>query len=87
LTAPLDAAAQAPPEYRRRSAEEVAGFLESIALKIEARGDELIAGERADDGPVAHVRRSRAREFSFAPKPQTPPIGRSTKDCGIEPED
>jgi hypothetical protein len=41
----LVAAAQAFAEYRRRSAEEVAGFLESTALQIEALGDELI--ERA----------------------------------------
>ena len=36
------AAAQAFPQYRRSSAEQIAGFLESIALKIEALGDELI---------------------------------------------
>ena len=74
----LVAAAQAFPEYRRRSAEQVAGFLESIALKIEALGDELIeraheetapAGgaadgrARADGQPVAHVRRRRARRL------------------------
>jgi alpha-ketoglutaric semialdehyde dehydrogenase len=43
----LVAAAQAFPEYRRKSAEQVAGFLENIALKIEALGEKLI--ERAHE--------------------------------------
>ena len=38
----LDAAARAFPGYRQKSADEVAGFLESISQNIEALGDELI---------------------------------------------
>ena len=58
----LVAAAQAFPEYRLRSAEEVAGFLEIIALKIEALGDELI--ERAHEEtalPAERLTGERAR--------------------------
>ena len=44
----LVAAAQVFVDYRRRSAEEVAGFLERIALQIEALGDELIERAHAE---------------------------------------
>jgi len=58
----LVAAAQAFPEYCRRSGEQVAGFLENIGLKIEALGDELI--ERAHEEtalPAERLTGERAR--------------------------
>jgi 2,5-dioxopentanoate dehydrogenase len=58
----LVAAAQAFPEYRRRSAEEVAGFLESIALQIEALGDELIARAHSETAlPAERLKGERTR--------------------------
>lgn len=58
----LVAAEQAFTEYRRRSAEEVAGFLEKIALKIEALGDELIARAHAETAlPTERLTGERAR--------------------------
>ena len=44
----LAAAAQAFATYRQKSAEEVAGFIESIALQIEGLGDELIDRAHAE---------------------------------------
>ena len=70
----LVAAAQAFPEYRRRSAEQVAGFLENIALKIEALGDELI--ERAQEEtalPAERLTGERARAVNqLACSPPSP---------------
>ncbi|HWP42290.1 MAG TPA: aldehyde dehydrogenase (NADP(+)), partial [Blastocatellia bacterium] len=58
----LVAAAQAFPEYRRRSAEEVASFLEGIALQIEALGDELIERAHAETAlPTERLTGERAR--------------------------
>ena len=58
----LVAAAQSFPEYRQRSAKEVAGFLESIALKIEALGDELIERAHEETGlPAERLTGERAR--------------------------
>src|SRR5438034_8702710 len=58
----LAAAARAFTEYRSRSAEEVAGFLETIALKIEALGDELIARANTETGlPAERLTAERGR--------------------------
>jgi alpha-ketoglutaric semialdehyde dehydrogenase len=58
----LVAAAQAFPDYRQRSAEEVAGFVENIALQIEALGDELIERAHAETAlPADRLVGERAR--------------------------
>src|SRR5689334_14459004 len=58
----LVAAAQAFFEYSQRSAEEIAGFLERIALQIEALGDELIERAHAETAlPTERLAGERAR--------------------------
>jgi NADP-dependent aldehyde dehydrogenase len=58
----LDAAAAAFADYRSRSAEERARFLETIAAEIEALGDTLIARTSAETGlPAARITGERGR--------------------------
>jgi 2,5-dioxopentanoate dehydrogenase len=58
----LDSAARAFPEYRRRSAEEIAGLLEAVARGIEALGDELIERAQAETAlPFERLKGERAR--------------------------
>jgi NADP-dependent aldehyde dehydrogenase len=58
----LESAAGAFQQYRQRSAEEVAGFLEAIARNIEAPGDELIELAQAETAlPFERLKGERAR--------------------------
>ncbi len=58
----FDSAARAFKQYRRKSAEEVAGFLESIARNVEALGDELIELAQAETAlPAERLKGERAR--------------------------
>ena len=58
----LDAAARAFQQYRQRSAEEVAGFLEAVAREIESLGDELIETAQAETAlPFERLKGERAR--------------------------
>src|SRR5688572_7684281 len=58
----MEAAAEAFADYRQRSAEERAVFLETIAAQIEALGDELIQRAVAETGlPAARITGERAR--------------------------
>lgn len=58
----LDAAARAFPEYRRKTANETADFLEAIARGIEALGDELIERAQAETAlPAERLKGERAR--------------------------
>lgn len=58
----LDSAARAFLEYRQKSADEVVGFLESIARSIEALGDELIELAAAETAlPAERLKGERGR--------------------------
>ena len=58
----LDSAARAFQQYRQRSAEEVAGFLEAVAREIESLGDELIETAQAETAlPFERLKGERAR--------------------------
>ncbi|MBV8857962.1 MAG: aldehyde dehydrogenase (NADP(+)) [Acidobacteria bacterium] len=58
----LDSAARAFQQYRAKSAEEVAGFLEAIARNVEALGDELLETARAETAlPSERLKGERGR--------------------------
>ena len=61
----LTAAAQAFPEYRRKTPESIAAFLEAIASEIEALGDALITRARTETAlPEARLTGERGRTCS-----------------------
>src|SRR5829696_5460133 len=58
----LDSAARAFPEYRRKSADDVAGLLEAVARALESLGDELIETAQAETAlPAERLKGERAR--------------------------
>ena len=62
VDAAMRAAAEAFVDYRARSAEERATFLEAIAAEIESLGDDLVARATAETGlPAARIQAERGR--------------------------
>ena len=62
VDAAMQAAAEAFVDYRARSAEARAGFLNAIAAEIESVGDALVARATAETGlPAARIQSERAR--------------------------
>ena len=62
VDAAMRAAAKAFADYRARSAEERASFLDAIAAEIESLGDALVARATAETGlPAARIQAERAR--------------------------
>src|SRR5829696_6348956 len=58
----LDSAARAFPEYRRKSADDVAGLLEAVARALESLGDELTETARAETAlPAGRLEGERGR--------------------------